>query len=216
MGKIDELVEGIQAYKYIDVHQVLANGKRTKWNRIPKTDLDKYRKLAIKGNAQHVFSTIQLFANKEHIEDEAYICPLYFDLDSDTDLEEALVDARIIKDYFCVGFDSEEGIEYFFSGNRGFHITISSTLFGAAPASDLVKIWRHIAEEVSKMLSLKTFDRSVYTKRRMWRVENTKHGKSDLWKIRLYPYELALSVDKIRELAVSPRIYEDIDDGGNS
>ena len=200
-------------YKYVDIHRVDADGTRQKWKRIPATSLDRYRNVMVEANAQHCFSTIQSFASSVHLEneDEMYICPLYFDLDSDDDVEIALEDARKLSAYFSIGLDMEDDVKYWFSGNRGFHITIDYGFFGAEPSTYLVKIWRGIAEHITKRLELKTFDRSVYSKRRMWRLENTKHGKSGLWKIRLYPTELNMNVAEIKKLAAGPR--EGFEDG---
>lgn len=198
-----------ESFRYTDVHRITAQNKRTKWERIDRSRLEAYGKWAIEAASKDVFSTIQRFENKNNTEDEQYICPLYFDFDSDDRLELALVDAKKVFDFFAKGFDIEDGVDVFYTGNRGFHVTVDHKLFGAMPSTDLVKVWRHVAETVVKKMEIKTFDRSVYSKRRMWRLVNTQHSKTDLWKIKLYPGELSYSEDKIRRLAVQPREVED-------
>lgn len=192
-------------YKYVDIHRVDKGGNHRAWERVPILHLPKYVDGMIRQESKHIFSTIQMFRSPKHEEGEEYACPLYFDLDSDENLDIARTDARKLADYFFTGFDIEEGIRFYFSGNRGFHITVDQRIFNAVPANNLVRIWRDIAENLAGKLSLRSFDRSVYSKRRQWRAVNTKHGTSGLWKIELYPQELAYTCGRIREMAIGPR-----------
>lgn len=193
-------------YCYFDIHRVLSDGKtRTKWKRYNVSEMEQLAKRFIEADSYHIYRSIQLFKNEEHTEGEPHISPLYFDLDSEDNLTIALDDARKVVDYFLYA-SADEGLNIAFSGNRGFHITVEPELFKASPSKILTLIWRHVAEGISKKLELTTFDRTVYTKRRMWRMLNTKHGKSGLWKIPLEVYELKnLDADGIRELAQNPR-----------
>lgn len=198
-----------QSFHYTDVHRIEVTGARTKWKRIDISRSAAYSLWATNLDSRDVFSTIQLFENSVHTENENYICPLYFDFDSDESLMLALKDARKVFDFFATGFDLEDGVDVYYTGNRGFHITVDYRLFGISPSNYLVKIWRHVAESIVRKMEIKTFDRSVYSKRRMWRMENTQHGKTGLWKIKLEPGELSLSADKIKELAEEPRYVGD-------
>lgn len=206
MGATEQSME----YCYIDVHRVDKHGKRYKWKRIHSSDLDHTIKLMVEAESRHIYSTVQRFYNSEPQEDELFVCPLYFDLDADDDLNRARVDASRLIDSLTKGFHLEDTTRLYFSGNRGFHITSD---FNPEPSSYLHKVIRYMAEYFAEKAELTTFDRSVYSKRRMWRVTNTQHGKSGLWKIPLHFHELSLSCDEIRELAESPR--EDFDDGGD-
>lgn len=192
-------------YKYVDVHRVGKGGRRYKWQRVVETDLPKILADWSLTDSEGMFNTIQRFKNPEHKDGEDYICDLYFDLDSDEDLNYALGDTRKIRDYFVDGFNIEVGIRFWFSGNRGFHITVAHELYEVQPSVHLVKTWRLITQDIAKRLELSTFDHSVYTKRRQWRMDNSKHFKSGLYKRELYPEELMYDVDKIRELAQEPR-----------
>src|SRR5208337_1970619 len=54
---------------------------------------------------------------------------------------------------------------------------------------------------------LKTVDLKVYDKRRLWRLPNSQHQKSQLYKIPLTHKELeSLTMEQIKALAVKPRI----------
>lgn len=201
-------------YKYVDVHRVGKGGRRYKWYRKLESELPEILANFELTDYEGMFSTIQRFKNHKYDPnvDEEYICPLYFDLDSDEDLNYALGDARKLLEYFTIA-GVEDGIRFWFSGNRGFHVTVAYEHYGAVPSNHLVKTWRIIAQNLANMLSLSTFDHTVYTKRRQWRIVNSRHHKSGLYKIELYPQELAYSVDRIRELAKEPR--ETINNGGD-
>ena len=205
MGTGEQLAgKKMETFRFVDVHRITREGKPTKWGRIPITKLIEWRDSAIAQESKHIYCTVQRFSNKEATDGEDYICPLYFDFDSDEVLGESLNDVRKLIHYLD-DFGIEEGVDFYYTGNRGFHVTIDFPLFDAVPSNNLVRIWRHAAEGIAKKLELKTFDRTVYSKRRMWRMENTQHGKTGLWKIRLYPTELNLSVDEIKALAIVPR-----------
>ncbi len=212
MGETEQVVGS--PYKYIDVHRVLGGGQHTKWTRITEAGLQAYVD-KVRSSSKHIYSTVQSFANALEKDGESYICPLFFDFDYKEELGQTLDDAKDdtkkLIDYFLKGFhvDEDEGINVAFTGNRGFHILIDHQLFDANPSDYLVKVWRNMAEKINAKMEFSTFDRAVYTKRRMWRVLNTKHGGSGLYKIPLHFNELLLKSDKIRELASEPR--EDVE-----
>lgn len=221
MGKDQQLLEtggqniqdddaAIDRYIYKDIWRIPNSGVNKKWIRILVTDLaiNKQRMIAL--GSKGCFATIQSFNRPEHEDNEPCICPLYFDLDSEN-FQEAYNDCIKLKQYFYEECNLEEGdaMEFFFSGNRGFHITASYKLFNAHPKYSMSHVIRFMAEFIAKKLELKTFDRSVYTKRRMWRMTNTLHGKSGLYKIQLYPAEIGvLKAGAIKDLAKTPREYE--------
>lgn len=213
MGENNQVLETpaeeASAYIFKDITRVNVAGNNMSWKRINVNELDEWREKFIQNNSKHCYATVQSFANSAVTEGEPYISPLYFDLDSEDDLQLALDDARKLKDYLYTGLDTEYGVEFFFSGNRGFHVTMSAYLFGCRPSSDLSRTLRWMAESMADNLALRTFDRTVYSKRRMWRMNNTQHGKTGLWKIQLTPAEIGgLSVDAIKDLATAPRELE--------
>lgn len=213
MGKEDEVLEAAAknapAFVFADITRVNKAGINMDWNRVLVSSIENWRKKFIEIESKHCYRTIQRFENAEVTEGEAYISPLYFDLDSDNNLQETLDDVKKIKDYHNIGLDLGDKIQYFFSGNRGFHITIHEDLFGMTPHNDLSKVLRYMAEHIAEKLSIKTFDRTVYSKRRMWRMVNTQHGKTGLWKIPLTSAEIGtLSIDDIKNLAIAPRELE--------
>ena len=195
-------------YCYVDIHRVGPTGTRYKWKRVKLDQIDSLRKKFVDDDSLHIYQTVQQFVEPEHRDGEAHICPLYFDLDADEpeDLHIPLSDAKQLWQFFQMGHDIGDDFKVWFSGKRGFHITVGFECFSGAPSPYTTKIMQFMAETISGNLSLKTWDSTVYTKRRMWRMENTKHGGSGLWKIELTPIELnKMKPDEIRELAKNPR-----------
>lgn len=201
-------------FNYIDIHYSMPNGTHSKWQRVTldqaskipftRTDPDKYA---------NWFCTVQHFAEPEHKDNEIEICPLPFDFDCATELERAYADVKTLVDYLVstyeVGISSEEMMVYY-SGNRGFHVTINHSVLEADPQVDLMKVYRIMAEMFYKSLHLQTLDRAVYTRRRAWRVPNTKHSKTGLYKRALTLSEFNSGIGNIKELATKPCSWIDI------
>ena len=193
-----------EEYKYREVHCVTAKGIQTKWERIASSGISKWMKKY--PDAQAYYYTIQKFQHPLSTQGEAHIAPLFFDLDADEGkgltLEDALNDTKSLCEYFTQGFHVAPIV--WFSGNRGFHIIVPSVVFGAEPQRYLTYHYRHLAETIVKRLKVQTWDNRVYSIARMWRVANTKHSKSGLYKVELGISELT-SVPAIQNLAIEPR-----------
>ncbi len=105
---------------------------------------------------------------------------------------------------------SENDVQVFFSGKKGFHILINPISLGIEPHNELHKIFKFIALHLLEFLKLETLDySSIYSVRRMLRLENSIHQSSKLFKVRLTHKELKLNIEEIKELAKSPRVLED-------
>ncbi|MCK5642338.1 MAG: hypothetical protein KAJ19_16140, partial [Gammaproteobacteria bacterium] len=210
-----------QQYKYIEVKydfiDPAGNIQSSKWRRILAADLGRWLD-ANQGKVAY-FHTIQTFKLAHKEQDEEHIAPFYIDLDADDlsgerspveMLEESLRDARLVVDYFA---DRHEVVpSIWFSGNRGFHITVDPMAFGAAPNSVLTYHWRHVADGMARELVLETLDKRVYSRPRVWRIEATRHAKSGLFKTRLSVHEVrSMDAAGIRELAKETREMDTAD-----
>jgi hypothetical protein len=131
----------------------------------------------------------------------------YLDFDYEENPDKARKEAvatlkKLINDYDI----PEENINIAFSGMKGVSITISHRIFNAESSADLPLIWKSIAQELAAKLRLKTVDASIYERRRLWRLVNSRHQKTGLCKIPLTLAELEnLDIEKIKELAKDPR-----------
>jgi len=157
-------------------------------------------------STQGLFSTIYRYPT-----DDPYvggvISDFYMDFDCEENPDKARKEAvavikKLITDYGI----SEDGIFIAFSGMKGISITIDYKTFGAASSADLPLIWKSIVQDLTAKLKLKTADTSIYERRRLWRLLNSRHQRTGLYKIPLTLAELEnLTIDKIKEMAVKPR-----------
>jgi hypothetical protein len=199
-------------FKYVDMHRSDANGQHYSWKRVLIKQVPALVEVYV-DKGFNLYTTIQKFANKEHEDPEEEYCNLGFDFDSSSDVGLAYADAKVCVDHFIKVYDlgvSHEEMMIYFSGNRGFHITINPEVFNAEPCTDMIKIWRLLVNHINKELKLNTLDLAVYTKRRAWRIPNTKHTKTGLYKLALTYEQFNSSLENIRELAKSPCDWIDL------
>lgn len=85
----------------------------------------------------------------------------------------------------------------YFSGNKGFHVEVETT--SEFSPEELKIICSNFAH------GIKTFDTTIYNVNRIFRLVNTKHKVSGLFKIALNPNDLVkLSIEEIKSLAQKP------------
>ena len=139
------------------------------------------------------------------------ISSLYFDLDSNEkkgqEPELALFDARELYDHL-VQHIPESAIRIYFSGKKGFHIECEALALGIGPLADLADTFRFIANQLKEELGVQTIDFQCYDPRRMWRIPNTKHQGTGLYKVEITRRELGLTLDEIKAIAERPRIMD--------
>ena len=83
-------------------------------------------------------------------------------------------------------------VRVYFSGGKGFHAEIPGTLFGGfEPGTDLHRRLKRAAELLMGDIP---FDGSIYDKLRLWRLPNSAHGSTGLYKVPLTAHE-ALTLD---------------------
>lgn len=205
-------------FKFIEVmyrFNIEGEVKHSRWKRILATDLESW--LNDNPNKDAYYQTVQSFRNAEKEHGELHWSPLYFDMDADEGrgqtLEDSLRDTRFLIDLFLRGFEIEPRV--WFSGNKGFHIAIPGVVFGARPHKHLTYHWHHLANFLSRKAGVKstkeggTFDGSVYSVPRMWRIENSTHQTSGHRKVELSLVEIrTLGVNEIRGIAAEPRVLD--------
>lgn len=192
-------------YKYVDFHSGEINSK---WIRTDNID-----QLLSKCNNTDCYATIQRFkASSKEGREEIFLAPLYFDLDKKDNVDLARLETIKIVDFFTNELNVDPlAVRVYFSGSKGFHTIIHERVFGVEPSPHLHRVYKYIASFLAIKLDidrkgLSSFDLSVYTNRRMIRVEDTKHLGTDLYKIELSHDELKdFGMDEIRALAKKPR-----------
>ena len=127
---------------------------------------------------------------------------LWFDIDSD-DLESALLDAQSL----VRGLLSMHVLDHtvvFFSGSKGFHIGVASALFGFAPSATLPHEMRLVCQQLASLFNV-TIDTKIYNHNRLWRLPNTRHSKTGLYKTQFAAVKfLTLTLDEIKAKAAKP------------
>lgn len=157
-------------------------------------------------NIIDAYCTAYLYDSKE-IDKANLYGSLYLDFDDSKNLNNAREDAIHTLSYFKIVYKiMPEQIKIFFSGHKGFHLIIPKEILGIKPCKNLNEIFKSIAEQVNNFSIHKTVDLSIYDNRRLFRIPNTIHGETNLYKIMLTPKELlSLSEQEIMNLAKQPR-----------
>lgn len=184
-------------YPYVDF-QFSKGEMNSQWMRVHVSKLDE---LLNSHKDSNCFNTIQFFKSDVNEEGGLQFVPIYFDLDYKDDVGVALVDARALVDFFGRMGIGQEHIRIWFSGSKGFHLVITPELFGVKPHTELTYIIKNACTYVASQLNLRSFDSRVYSIRRMWRMPDSMHLKTDLYCTELYHHELEYDIDKIRETA---------------
>jgi|GEM_PF-2987080 len=201
----------MNGFLYVDGYYKTPSGRSKKWIRVKLSDV---KSRIIDPSKNHdCYHTIQRFANPASIDGENQIAGLFFDLDAAGKPAAAKADAIKLINYFDVNFElSNEEIRVFFSGSKGFHVIVSPLVFGLKPHPFMTYRHKLAAMWLEKYLNLKTLDLSAYSIRRQWRIADSVHPKSSLYKIELTTYEVEnLSMPKILKMAKQPRgeLYDD-------
>ncbi|SFR15353.1 DnaB-like helicase C-terminal domain-containing protein [Desulfoscipio geothermicus] len=158
-------------------------------------------------------------AFKQHFENKktvaGYQGPVYADLFpidiDDENLEQAHDNARRVLDRLAAAYDVDlQQVKCFFSGAKGFHIMIPTSMFGCYASPRLPVGFKKMAAALLQGIN---YDSSIYDTVRLFRLSNTINSKTGLYKIPLYAMEiLHKETADILELAKEPRTIEPVDE----
>lgn len=123
---------------------------------------------------------------------------IVFDIDEKKDLNVARESTLSLLNKLQNAGITEEMIAIFFSGSKGFHVQVPSSLFDIKPSVDLHKkvkmLCLHLAGEVN-------IDTAIYDKNRLFRLANTINSKSCLFKVQISYKLLNGKIDEIMTYA---------------
>lgn len=133
---------------------------------------------------------------------------LWFDIDR-TDLDTALRDARRLALFLVERYSlDDDAMLIFFSGSKGFHIGLPSSLWAPEPSTMFHRVCRRLAERMAEVVGV-MIDTGVYDRVRAFRAPNSRHPKTYLHKRQLSLDELqGLSLDAVRKLAEMPTPFD--------
>ena len=131
---------------------------------------------------------------------ECFADYLFFDIDDPEDLNAATLAAQTLV-RGLLSMAKPEHIVVAFSGCKGFSIGIVSSLFGFVPSTTLPNEMKIVAEQLASLFSVE-IDTKIYESSRLWRLENTRHSKTGLYKTRLDTKKFpTMSLEEIQTLA---------------
>lgn len=152
-----------------------------------------------------IYSSVFHYDSKDYL-NASRLGSVYFDLDSD-DVELSLTDAKKLSDYL-LEFLKQDQLRIYFTGKKGFHIECEALAVGVVPGTDIAEVFRLIANDLKQQLDLQTIDFQVYDLRRMWRLPNTKHQATGLYKVPLDRSDLDKGIDAIKKIAEQPNFVD--------
>lgn len=157
-------------------------------------------------NSYSVFCSAYRYNNQSVDKSDLY-GDLYLDFDDTNNFEHVRKDALTALSYLKIVYHIDETqVQIYFSGNKGVHIIVPAKIFGFEPMPLLNGVFKTIALSIRSFTPNKTIDTQIYDNKRMFRIPNTIHEKSNLYKIPITPDELRkLSETEIRTMAQQPR-----------
>ena len=135
---------------------------------------------------------------------------VHFDFDDSFEPDNALYDAKKLIETVCS--NDKYGvlindIHVWFTGSKGFHVCIVTDEISQMPPS--VDTPAKIKQIAKALHPCETADWSVYDRTRLWRIPNSRHGKTRLYKIPLLPMLLwTLNMAEIKQLATKQQRIE--------
>jgi hypothetical protein len=138
---------------------------------------------------------------------KVYCEAVWIDVDFDKDVNQARLSAIEVLKRLNVDYGiNPDDLFLYFSGKKGFHIAIFNTLVGfnhstAVEPEKMKDFVRRLTAGIPHI------DMVIYEPVRIFRIENSMHEKSGLYKIRISFSELECELSSILELAVKPRTY---------
>lgn len=132
-------------------------------------------------------------------------CPwLFFDIDNSEDLDAATLNAQTLV-RGLLSMTQPKYLTVAFSGCKGYSIGIASALFGFVPSVTLPSEMRAVAQQLASLFSV-DIDTKIYESARLWRLIDTVHSATGLFKTAFDPIEFpTLSTDEIRAKAANKK-----------
>lgn len=153
-----------------------------------------------------VFKTAYSYDTKD-IENAYLLGDFYLDFDDDKNFEnvreDVITSISLLTKIFRI---KNNDIDIYFSGNKGVHLIIDKKILGIKPNKRLNHIFKFIMEEIKNQTKNKTIDSVIYDNKRLFRIVNSQHEKTNLFKIPITYEELVnYPLDRIKQLATKPR-----------
>ena len=192
------------SYDYMELAALLANGQMVRGHYVRVGNPNAKAAWAEHFDHTDVFASVGSFLEPDN--NSTCLLPLYFDIDCPDDLpatrESALTLCQLLMDRACI---PEESLDICFSGAKGFHVVVAPEVFRAFSSPYTLGLYKKLAEKASEV-GVRFLDYTAYSRKKLWRLSNTRHRRSGLFKIPLRCQELReISMEGILRLAAQPR-----------
>lgn len=203
----DEPAPG-QVGHFIEGGKNLPNGGFTRNIMMTLQDIVEFRKA---NNNTGIYISAYIYDSPNPKEANLY-ADFYLDFDDKEVFDRAREDALAAIWYLTRKFSFDipvDLIRIYFSGQKGIHLVIPAPVFGIGFDKNLNEYYKLMATEISKHIRNGTLDTKIYDRRRLFRVVNSRHQETGLYKIPLTYTELAnLSFEAIKEKARNPVLVQ--------
>jgi hypothetical protein len=200
--------EQASKFIYIEGGRNLPGGKFTRNEYMTIDQVQEYRK---KNDNTGIYLTAYVYDSMDVKEANLY-ADFYLDFDAEDNFEKAREDAIAAITYLKQSFTyniPEAFIRIYFSGKKGLHLVIPAVVFGAEPDKHLNEYYKTMATGISEHTDNGTLDLKIYDRRRLFRMANSRHADTMLYKIPLTYFELVMmSHEEIKTLAEGPRAIQ--------
>ena len=135
---------------------------------------------------------------------------VWFDIDRPDNHDTALLDVRRLTAFILARYQTlnDDDLLAFYSGSKGFHLGLPTSVWCPAPAVEFHRVARRFAEWIAEQAGV-VIDAGVYDRVRAFRAPNSRHPKTGRHKRRLSHAELmGLSLDAILQLAERPEPFD--------
>ncbi|MGF0347761.1 primase C-terminal domain-containing protein [Rhodococcus sp. IEGM1300] len=100
----------------------------------------------------------------------------------------------------------ENQTRLYFSGSKGIHLTVPMGALGIQPSTQLHRVYKMLVEKIKEHTTHGTLDSAIYDNKRMFRMANTRHDKTGVYKTRISYKELKkMTKEMVMAYASVPR-----------
>ena len=133
---------------------------------------------------------------------------LHFDIDRD-DPEVAHRDAQTLATFIVDQFElDEELLQCWYSGSKGFHLLLPTSLWNPSPSRHYHNITKAMAITIAEDAGV-AIDQGTYAKVQIFRAPNSRHAKTNLYKRHLGFHRLVtMTMDQVKTLVSAPAPME--------
>jgi len=198
----------LSKFIYVEGGRHLPNDKFVRNEMMMITEVGGYRQ---KHKNHGLYLSAYIYDNPDPKQGSLY-ADFYLDFDDEEDFEKVRKDAIFAIWYMEQNFKygiPKNLIRIYYSGKKGLHLVVPAAVLGIVPSEHLNEYYKIMAKDFAEHSPYDTIDLKIYDRRRLFRMVNSQHQGSGLYKVPISYEELVtLDVEQIREIAKQPRVLK--------